>query len=283
MRCGGSATSRTVAPSTTTSEPSLPTSILVTSNPRSGSRCSSAYPDTWRPKRPKPGADRREAALDHPAQRRQLGGLVVAEGGRRGPPRVHGQPRAAAGEHVERQDVVAGAPVGQRARPARVVADHAADRAARVGRRVGAEAQAVRCGRRLQRRLDRARLDDGGPRRGVEVQHPVEVAAEVQDDAGTDRVARHRGPARRARSAARPGPGRRAGPRAPRRPRAGGRRRPAAPGRARRRWSTGRGSCRRPAPRGRRPAAAPRRPPGRARRGSRRRSSSTVACYMRPC
>ncbi len=49
---GRSATSRTPASSTTASVPSLPTSMRRRSNPRSGSRCSSEYPETCRPNRP---------------------------------------------------------------------------------------------------------------------------------------------------------------------------------------------------------------------------------------
>ena len=87
---------------------------------------------------------------------------------------------AGRGQEPQPGDVVGGAAVGQRARAAGVVADHPADRAARVGRRVGPEADAVRRDGLLQHGVDGAGLDDGGARLGVDRQHPVEVAREVE-------------------------------------------------------------------------------------------------------
>ena len=103
---------------------------------------------------------------------------------------VEPQPLPGAGDDVEADDVVRRAAVAQGPRAAGVVADHPADRAAVVRARVGAEPQAVRPGRRLQGGLHDARLDASpcAPRRRRR-QHPVQVPAGVEDDAGADGVA----------------------------------------------------------------------------------------------
>ena len=72
------------------------------------------------------------------------------------------QPLAVDRERGQPDHVVRGPAVAERPRPARVVADHPADRAAGVGRRVGPEPQPVRPGRGLQRGLHGARLHAGG-------------------------------------------------------------------------------------------------------------------------
>ncbi len=96
---------------------------------------------------------------------------------------------AGAGEHLERDDVVGRAAVAERPRPARVVADHPADRASVVGGRIGAEAQTVRCRGALELDLHDPRLHPRSPGLRVDGEHPVQVTREVDDDAGSDGVA----------------------------------------------------------------------------------------------
>ena len=129
------------------------------------------------------GADRAERA-GHQAVQVGQGARV----GRR--PGAQLQPGAAAGDHVQADDVVRRAPVAQGPRAAGVVADHPADRAAVVGARVGPEAQAVRAGGGLQRGLHQARFHHRRPCLGVDGPDPVQVAAGVQHHAGPDGVAR---------------------------------------------------------------------------------------------
>ena len=129
------------------------------------------------------GPDGGQVGPDHLLQPRDGG-----DAARAGP-----QALAGATDHLQLQDVVGGAAVGQGPRPAGVVADHPAQGAAAVGRGVGAEAQPVGPGRRLEVVEHHARLDGGrGPLR-VQRQHPPEVPAQVHDHAGTDGVAGDRG------------------------------------------------------------------------------------------
>ncbi len=107
---------------------------------------------------------------------------------------VQQHPLAAAGQDVERDDVVGGAPVAQRARPAGVVADHPADGAAVVGRGVGPEAQPVRGGGHLEGGLDDAGLHRGRPGLRVERGDGVEVAGGVEHQPRPDGVAGTGGP-----------------------------------------------------------------------------------------
>ena len=130
------------------------------------------------------GADRRELAVHQPPE--------VVEGARRRCA-VQAQPLPAAGDDVEADDVVRGPAVAQGAGAAGVVADHPADGAAVVGARVGSEAQAARLHGPLQRRLHDARLDRRRPGLDVDVEHPRQVPAGVDDHAGPDGVAGDRG------------------------------------------------------------------------------------------
>ena len=123
------------------------------------------------------------------AQRAQAASGIGAGAGR-APQR---QPLAAVGEHVQADDVVDGLAPRHRVRPARVVADHPAERAAVVRGRVGAERQPVRRGGVAHGVADHAGLDAGGARVRVDLQDPVDVH-EVQDDGGVHRLARDRGP-----------------------------------------------------------------------------------------
>ena len=95
--------------------------------------------------------------------------------------------------HLHRD--VDGAAVGDGVRTARVVADHSRDRRAALRRRVRSEPQAVRAAGLLQLAHEDARFDPRGLRGRIDLQHPVEVAGEVDDEAGADRVARLRGTA----------------------------------------------------------------------------------------
>ena len=102
-------------------------------------------------------------------------------------------PPARAVERVQGHDVGGGGAVRHRVRAAGVVADHPAHGAPGVRRGIGAEAQPVAARGPLQLVQDHPRLDDGGPRVRVDADHLVEVAAQVEHDAGADRVARDRG------------------------------------------------------------------------------------------
>ena len=92
-------------------------------------------------------------------------------------------------QHCQRLDVVDRAAVGQGPRATRVVADHPADGAAGVRRRVRAETQASGDGLLLEHGVHDPRLHAGSAGVAVELEHPVEVAVGVHDDARTDRVA----------------------------------------------------------------------------------------------
>src|SRR5215470_4704664 len=65
---------------------------------------------------------------------------------------------------------------------ARVVADHAAERAAAVGRRIGAEGQFVLLGAGAQRIENDTRLNPGEAALRNDVEDPVHVLREVEDD-----------------------------------------------------------------------------------------------------
>ena len=137
------------------------------------------------------GPDRAEVAGHHVAQPREAGGQRRCCWSRGSVLEV--QALTAPGHHVEGDHVVRRAAVAERARPARVVADHPADRAAVVRRRVRSEPQPVRRGGRLQRGLHDPGLDPGRTRLGVELADPGEVPADVHDQAGADGVPRARG------------------------------------------------------------------------------------------
>ncbi len=104
-----------------------------------------------------------------------------------------GQPRAVGEQHVQRTHVVHGFAPGHRVRAAGVVADHAAEGAAAVRGGVGAEREAVRFRGGLQCVEHDARFHCGQFARGVDLEDPVEVPGEVQDQPGAAGVARDAG------------------------------------------------------------------------------------------
>ncbi|AQA21390.1 D-lactate dehydrogenase domain protein [Rhodococcus sp. MTM3W5.2] len=90
-------------------------------------------------------------------------------------------------------DVVGGAAPGDGPGSACIVADHPAEGAAVLCGRIRAEPQPVRRGRPLEGAQHNAGLHNGGPAVGIERHDAVEVSAEVEDQSGPDRVARHGG------------------------------------------------------------------------------------------
>ncbi len=126
--------------------------------------------------RPKAGVDLAAA----PALRHDRVQLVI-----RGP--AHRGAQAVVGEHVELFDVVrrprpVPVELGEdRMYPARVVAEHPAERAAVVGGRVGAERQTVGGGRGAKRVQHHPGLDPSQPVFGVHPHHAVQVLREVHD------------------------------------------------------------------------------------------------------
>ena len=130
--------------------------------------------------------------------------VQIAEDARAGAVRPEVQPLARAGDDVERHDVVRRPAVAEGPGAAGVVADHPADRAAVVRARVGPEAQAVRPGRRLQGRLDDARLDRRRPRTPASTSSTRDRYRLVsRTTPGPDRVAGDGGARARAASAGR--------------------------------------------------------------------------------
>jgi hypothetical protein len=127
------------------------------------------------------------------ADRGEVGAYQLGEAA--GQLRCGGEPAAGAVDHVEGQHVVGGPAVGDRVRPAGIVADHAAHGAAGMGGRVRTEAQPVRAGRCLEAVEHDAGFDDRAAALGVDGADPGQVATGVQHDAGTHRVAGHRGTA----------------------------------------------------------------------------------------
>ena len=111
------------------------------------------------------------------------GGGVEADGRAVGEPRLDGE------------DVVDHLAVGERAGAAGVVAGHAAEGAAAGGRGLHREEQAVRAQPGVEPLEHHARPDLGGQGVGVERDEAVEVPAEVEDEAGADRLAVLRGAA----------------------------------------------------------------------------------------
>ena len=96
--------------------------------------------------------------------------------------RAHGQLGAVVEQNTQLFDVVDGLAGEQRVRAARVVADHAAQRAAAVRGGVGTERELVRFGPAPQRVEDDAGLDAGEPTFRIDLQDPVHVFREVEDD-----------------------------------------------------------------------------------------------------
>ena len=131
-----------------------------------------------------------------PRRSRSCGELAVDRALAAGPARGGGQVGGAADGHarpvgqqdVELADVVDGLAPRDRVRPARVVGDHPAERAAVVRRGIGPERQAVRA-----RGVAQVVEHDPGlhARRAglrVDLEHPVEVAREVDDEGLVDRL-----------------------------------------------------------------------------------------------
>ncbi len=140
-----------------------------------------------------------ELGADHPEvgghERAELGQVVDAQRDQ----------LAVAIDDVEADHVVGHAPVAERARAARVVADHAADRASRRRRRVGPQPQPEWAAGDLQLLLHDAGVDDGGAGLLVDGMDPVEVPRDVDHQPGADGIARARG-ARAARGDRHPDP-----------------------------------------------------------------------------
>ena len=141
-----------------------------------------AVPRDLAPEPAELGADGGEVGGDHLPQ--------AVEGGRgvRAVATEH-EPLARRGKDLQARDVVGAAAVAEGAVPARVVADHPADRAPRVGGRVRTEAQAVGPGGGLERGVHDARVDRRAAGLDVDLVHAVQVRREVDDDARTDGVA----------------------------------------------------------------------------------------------
>jgi hypothetical protein len=93
---------------------------------------------------------------------------------------AHRQLGAVVQQDPELLDVVDRLPGKQRVRPARVVADHAADRASVVGRRVRAERQVVRFGGIAQRIEHHAGFNAGESSRRVDLDDPIHVLREIE-------------------------------------------------------------------------------------------------------
>ena len=104
------------------------------------------------------------------------------------------EPLSGGGQHVESKHIVRGPPVTQRPRAARVIADHPADRAPGVAGRVGPEPEAEPGNCALQPGVDHTWLNGRRAGLGIHAEHPVQVPAEVQHNAGPDRVAGDRRP-----------------------------------------------------------------------------------------
>ena len=140
-----------------------------------------------------PALDAREPRLDlgalglgepeHAAGEAGCGGGVEADGRAVGEPGLDGE------------DVVDHLAVGERAGAAGVVAGHAAEGAAAGGGGLHREEQAVRAQPGVEALEHHARPDLGGQGVGVERDEAVEVPAEVEDEAGADRLAVLRGAA----------------------------------------------------------------------------------------
>ncbi len=78
-------------------------------------------------------------------------------------------------------------------RAARVVADHAAERAPAVRRRIGAEREVMGLGGVAQRVQDDAGLDPRETPGRIDLQDPVHVLAEIEDDRHVAALARETG------------------------------------------------------------------------------------------
>ena len=101
--------------------------------------------------------------------------------------------RAVRQDSVDREHVLAGVAVAQRARAAGIVADHAADGGARGGGDVDRKPQPVRSQPAIELVEHDAGLDRAAPAGHVERQHVVEMARAVDDQRGIHGLAGLRG------------------------------------------------------------------------------------------
>ncbi len=182
---GGDSTSRTVARSVVASVPSEPTRNRARSAPFSGSRCSREYPETCRANRPNSVRTIASRASTRSASAAPTGPAAAQPGPLRP---ARGEPDPVAGQHVQLDCGLRASAIGQRPRAARVVAQGAADGRPGVRGGVRAEPQPVRRGGRGHRVEDRTGLDDRRPGLGVDRLDVVQVAGQVQDQPGPDRV-----------------------------------------------------------------------------------------------
>ena len=144
----------------------------------------------------------REARLDHlglaradlheVARQRLERGRDVGEIGR---DRAEMQGAAVRQQRIDREHVLAGVAVAQRARAAGIVADHAADGGARGGRDVDRKPQAVRLELAVELVEHDAGLDHAAAAGDVELDHIVEIFRAVDDQRGVDGLAALRGAA----------------------------------------------------------------------------------------
>ena len=104
-------------------------------------------------------------------------------------------PGAVVEQHLQLHDVVDHFPGALSGRPARVVADHAAERAVRVGGRQRPELQAGRPELVVEHIHDDARLHQAGAVLPVDLQQPVAVLRPVQNHRGVGAFAGEAGPA----------------------------------------------------------------------------------------
>src|SRR5947209_18758889 len=94
---------------------------------------------------------------------------------------------------IDREEVLAGIAVTQRARAAGIVAHHAADGGARGGRDVDRKPQAVRLEPAIELAEHDAWLDHAAPAGDVELDEMIEIFRAVDDERGIDGLAGLRG------------------------------------------------------------------------------------------
>jgi len=125
-----------------------------------------------------------EQCARHRAQRRM--GRQIRQIGR-GRTEMHGG--AVGHDRVDREHVLARIAITQRARPARIIADHAADRRARGGGDIDGKPQAVRLEPAVELVEHNAGLDHAALPRHVELDQMVEVFRAVDDKGSIDGLA----------------------------------------------------------------------------------------------
>ena len=144
----------------------------------------------------KPGADQLGVAVPQHAQPAVDLSLATTRGDDRFEFIIAGRadPEAFAvvGQHFERFDVLQGLAGHDGVRTAGVVGDHAAQTAATVRGRVGREGQAVLLGGVAEAVADHARLDQGGPPDGIQLQDAIAESRRVEHYGDVDRLPAHR-------------------------------------------------------------------------------------------